>query len=230
MIAALALAAAAAAQAGPVDPVCGDGVIEAPETCDDASPEGGDGCDAACMTEPGWACTGAPSECAGICGDGLVRDVEDCDDGGVEPGDGCDAACASEPGYSCSGEPSVCVESAVCGDGTREVGEQCDDANLEVGDGCDNTCSPEREFWCEGELGETSTCGADADEDEVWDELDNCPEVPNISQRDEDDDGVGDKCEPEVDDGCAAGGGDVGVLVMIAIVLPLTICRRRLVA
>ena len=45
---------------GPTDagtPMCGNGITESPETCDDGpDPEDGDGCDASCQTEPGFQC------------------------------------------------------------------------------------------------------------------------------------------------------------------------------
>jgi len=37
--------------------ICGDGVLEAAEDCDDGNYDTGDGCDAACLIEPGFACT-----------------------------------------------------------------------------------------------------------------------------------------------------------------------------
>lgn len=44
-------------------PVCGDGVLTPPETCDDSNTTGGDGCSAACKVEPGFSCRpGHPCE------------------------------------------------------------------------------------------------------------------------------------------------------------------------
>ena len=44
--------------------VCGDGVVDPGEACDDGNSAGGDGCSPACNVEPGWTCTGtAPSKC-----------------------------------------------------------------------------------------------------------------------------------------------------------------------
>lgn len=43
---------------------CGDGRVSPGETCDDGALELGDGCDASCQVEPGFACAGAPSRCA----------------------------------------------------------------------------------------------------------------------------------------------------------------------
>ncbi len=44
---------------------CGDGQTTAPELCDDGGNAPGDGCDASCMTESGWECSGTPSQCVG---------------------------------------------------------------------------------------------------------------------------------------------------------------------
>ena len=43
--------------------VCGDGIFDAGETCDDLNVAAGDGCDASCAIEAGFACVGEPSEC-----------------------------------------------------------------------------------------------------------------------------------------------------------------------
>ncbi len=42
--------------------VCGDGVIDAGEGCDDVNTATGDGCDASCQVEPGWQCVDAGFE------------------------------------------------------------------------------------------------------------------------------------------------------------------------
>jgi cysteine-rich repeat protein len=86
--------------------VCGDGLIEGSEGCDDGGTAGGDGCSATCAVEAGWACSGAPSVCALIvCGDGAITGGEGCDDGNAVSGDGCSARCNFEiaaPGASVS--------------------------------------------------------------------------------------------------------------------------------
>lgn len=38
------------------NPICGDGVIEGSETCDDGNSSNGDGCSATCQVESGWVC------------------------------------------------------------------------------------------------------------------------------------------------------------------------------
>ena len=44
--------------------VCGNGVLEGTEVCDDGGILPGDGCSATCTLEPGYICSGAPSVCA----------------------------------------------------------------------------------------------------------------------------------------------------------------------
>jgi cysteine-rich repeat protein len=46
----------------PVPFDCGDGVLVAGETCDDANGFPGDGCDESCQVEDGYACIGEPSD------------------------------------------------------------------------------------------------------------------------------------------------------------------------
>ena len=115
------------------------------ETCDDGDAADGDGCDAECALEDGFACRDEPSECyAFACGDGLFEPGvgEACDDGNLTPGDGCDGACALEEGAYCYGDPSVCLY-PVCGDGVIDSGEGCEDGNRTPGDGCDERCRVE---------------------------------------------------------------------------------------
>jgi cysteine-rich repeat protein len=97
---------------GPDDPVCGDGVIDTGETCDDANDSNTDACLNTCQ--------------AAGCGDAYVQDgVEDCDDGNTAAGDGCSDTCAHE---------------VLCGDGVMEGDEQCDDGNGADDDECTTAC------------------------------------------------------------------------------------------
>jgi sulfatase modifying factor 1 len=48
----------------PEPTVCGDGVIEGDEQCDDANTDDQDGCDAVCEIERGWVCSDEPSVCS----------------------------------------------------------------------------------------------------------------------------------------------------------------------
>ncbi|MBI1817423.1 MAG: DUF4215 domain-containing protein [Deltaproteobacteria bacterium] len=62
--------------------LCGDGVLDPFEECDDGNAVNGDGCDSNC-TLPG-------------CGNGALSPGEQCDDGNSDDGDGCAADCTYE--------------------------------------------------------------------------------------------------------------------------------------
>ena len=101
-----------------VENVCGNGVVESEEECDDGNTDDGDGCSSVCEIEEEEA----------ECGNGTVEGDEECDDGNVIDGDGCSSTCAMEEIGS------------VCGNGIVENGEICDDGNLINGDGCESNC------------------------------------------------------------------------------------------
>ncbi len=62
-------------------PICGDGVVQAGEQCDDGINDGGYGeCGAGCVL-------------GDYCGDGIVQKGEDCDDGNLLDGDACPSSC-----------------------------------------------------------------------------------------------------------------------------------------
>jgi len=135
--------------------VCGDGIIEAPETCDDGNAVPGDGCSGICQIEPGYTCPTPGKPCiytvSQTCGDGKIEGNEQCDDGNTTNGDGCSSTCQVEPGYSCAtpGQPCMKTTAApVCGNGMVESGEQCDDGNTTSGDGCSSTCQLESGYSC----------------------------------------------------------------------------------
>ena len=51
---------------------CGNGSVDGDERCDDGNTVPGDGCDLRCLVEPGFTCSGEPSECiepTGACAD-----------------------------------------------------------------------------------------------------------------------------------------------------------------
>ncbi|MCK6549843.1 DUF4215 domain-containing protein, partial [Myxococcota bacterium] len=125
--------------------LCGDGLIDGTESCDDGAPASDDGCSSSCTVEPGWLCLVADTPCTPDCGDGLRLPVEDCDDGDTTGGDGCSATCTVEPGYTC---PIGQVCAPICGDALAVAGEGCDDGNTSSGDGCSASCAPETGFDC----------------------------------------------------------------------------------
>jgi hypothetical protein len=74
---------------------------------------------------------------------------------------------------------------------------------------------------------------ADVDGDGVHNDADVCPFIPDAAQTDVDGDGIGDACDPVLDlaeddgSGCAAAGGqDVGVIVLLAALLLARRSRR----
>jgi cysteine-rich repeat protein len=113
--------------------ICGNGVHEWPEQCDDSNADDGDGCSSMCELEPGYVCdwrydaSGPPTlTCEAVsCGDGrqdgyLLEDgsyfYERCDDGNTIGGDGCSELCHLDPGWVCSQAGTPCHE-PTCGDG-----------------------------------------------------------------------------------------------------------------
>lgn len=145
---------------------CGDGLVSpiSGEACDDENTTNGDGCDASCHVELGWACSnmlGAPSICSMGCGNGTIGPNETCDDGNNASEDGCSAACALEAGYQCPAPNVACTW--VCGDGVRAVGKEgCDDGNTASSDGCDASCQTELGWEIESNdaLGQENNFGA----------------------------------------------------------------------
>ncbi|MBI5461320.1 MAG: DUF4215 domain-containing protein [Gammaproteobacteria bacterium] len=99
-----------------IEPMCGDGIVNAGEACDDGNNMNGDGCSSSCTIEA-------------YCGDGILNDGEMCDDGNNVDSDGCSSECTIEP---------------FCGDGNLDAGEMCDDGNSANGDGCSALCEVEK--------------------------------------------------------------------------------------
>jgi cysteine-rich repeat protein len=96
--------------------LCGNGVLDPGEACDDGNLDNSD----ACLND----CTQA------VCGDGFVQlGVEECDDGNQQDDDGCTNAC-------------VVGEVQLCGNGVLDPGEECDDGNTFDDDNCLSTCVP----------------------------------------------------------------------------------------
>jgi len=134
---------------GPIDPnaVCGDGLRQAGEACDDGNALDGDGCPADCRSsEPNYDCSVAGEPCLFTCGNSGFEAGEACDDGNLDDGDGCSARCMAEEGFGCARPGSACVPISVCGNGQRERGEECDSGPTSD-PGC-NACKAEAGYWC----------------------------------------------------------------------------------
>jgi len=143
--------------------ICGEGLLDPGEACDDGNTSIGDGCNSICQVEANWECTGK-SYCVKVffCGDGIVTSDEICDDHNVSDGDGCSADCqrieagwqCPVPGRSCrpieNSAPSVDAGATcgggelcqpVCGNGIIEASEECDDRILDGSyGGCTAKC------------------------------------------------------------------------------------------
>jgi len=168
--------------------VCGDGVPDWYEQCDDGNDVAGDGCNA-CTLEPGYICDWGGGCHLVVCGDGVqesyvdtggIWQYEQCDDSNTASGDGCSSSCVVEAGHICDWN-GPCHE-VICGDGLQEsysLGdgnfgyESCDDGNAVAGDGCSDACAMEPGFFCPqpGVSCREIECG-DGFQDYWWEEVD----------------------------------------------------------
>ncbi len=114
-----------------VQAICGDGIVQAGEVCDDG-PDNSDLTPDACRSD----CRPA------ACGDKVVDTDEECDDGEANS-DRLANACRTD------------CRAPRCGDGVTDADETCDDGNDTAGDGCDATCQVEDHWNC---TGQPSTC------------------------------------------------------------------------
>lgn len=124
--------------------ICGDGVLQTDEECDDGNDDDEDACLSTCRLN--------------VCGDGIFdRTEEECDDGNPDQNDGCTVACKAarcgdgflfegveecDDGDEDNGDRClVGCRLASCGDGFIWEGiEECDDGNRDDQDDCSNDC------------------------------------------------------------------------------------------
>jgi len=94
------------------DIVCGNGILEAGEACDDANTRNGDGCNSVCKIESKFGDCQKDSDCASndcnantqrcqeryiaVCGNGILDTNEACDDNNTINGDECNSVCKIE--------------------------------------------------------------------------------------------------------------------------------------
>jgi cysteine-rich repeat protein len=135
--------------------ICGNGIIESYEQCDDGNTIDGDGCSHLCTSEVSDLICSLGT----TCGDGIVQpdgldgvsgtfDDEECDDGNRRSGDGCSVFCKKE----------------ICGDGIVQpkgldgawgiIGVDDDDNGIvddktEHGFGDDEECEPRWSILCD---------------------------------------------------------------------------------
>jgi cysteine-rich repeat protein len=135
--------------------VCGNGVLEASEECDDSNARDNDGCNSTCLLE------------IGICGDGVVQTLlgEQCEqsthdsslayecnncrfqslfcgNGVVDAGEECDDGPRNSTSSDAHCRPDCSISH--CGDGILDSVEICDDGNRVNDDGCDRYCRTEQ--------------------------------------------------------------------------------------
>ncbi len=138
-------------------PVCGNGALEAGETCDDGNTQNGDGCSATCDTEAIVPPAPVPVP-EPVCGNGVKEGAEICDDGNTET-----EACAYGQ-TSCMVCAATCewtpgAATSYCGDGLVAAQEQCDDNGNVNGDGCSALCTIELQPVCgNGTVESGETC------------------------------------------------------------------------
>lgn len=141
--------------------VCGNGVMEGAEQCDDGNVREADGCDRQCRRES-LVTYASPG-----CGNGALESGEECDDGNSRDLDGCSGNCFLERGFCGDGviqralgeqcEPSLvtpltfpCGNNcrfllSFCGNGIVDPGEECDRGPENSGQ-MDATCRPDCSF------------------------------------------------------------------------------------
>ncbi len=129
----------------PVGPVCGNNIVEIPETCELP------------LTANNPYCEQTTSDCDGnktiTRGDGLGNCDGICgcvDDPWGPPVcvvGSCNATCATNtdcpPSNTCNTETCLCEYVPSCGNGILDPNEQCDDGNNTSGDGCSAVCIDE---------------------------------------------------------------------------------------
>ena len=154
-----------------VNAVCGDGIVEGTETCDDTGTTAGDGCSDTCTEEPGYTCTGMPSVCA---------DIDEC----ADMTDTCDAlaTCTNVAGsFTCACSMGYDGDGTTTGTGCTDIDECADTTTCDENASCTNG---DGDFTCAcnaGYDGDGTTC---ADVDECADGTDDCDENASCANTD----------------------------------------------
>jgi cysteine-rich repeat protein len=119
----------AAVQAVCISNLCGNGVVDPGEVCDDGNIMNGDGCSSDCKSKE-------------ACGNGIVDPGEVCDDGntvngqcGGSAGSGCNEDSDCGTGVKCIADmcSNDCKSRQTCGNGIVDFDEVCDDGNTTNG-------------------------------------------------------------------------------------------------
>jgi cysteine-rich repeat protein len=200
--------------------ICGNGIVEPGEACDDGNTVNGDGCSAVCTVQPGYNCTGSPSVCTTVCGDGIVAGTEQCDDGNNANGDGCSSTCQIEgclngstqacysgpPGTAGVGVCAAGLQTCTAGNWGPCVGQVL--PSTEVCNGLDDNCNgvvdennPGGGSTCNTGLPGICNLGTTVCQSGVL----VC--VQNVQPTAEVCDGLDNNCNGQVDEGNPGGGG-----------------------
>lgn len=108
--------------------VCGNGIVQTGEQCDDGDLVSGDGCSQTCIRE--------------FCGDAIVHSGlgEQCEGTGTQSCTTSTGATGTRSCQSCKLSTCTATAAARCGDGIIQSNEECDDSNTANGDGCSSLC------------------------------------------------------------------------------------------
>ncbi|MBI4980439.1 hypothetical protein HZC30_02675 [Candidatus Woesearchaeota archaeon] len=152
------------------EPYCGNGVIDAGETCDDGNAVDEDGCSATCTVEEGWTCSGVPSRCCFDSDGGYNLSVWGWAIGVNEAANlfgTYNDSCSNEGKIlerTCTSDSKVkinsqdCPSGTHCKDGACVAGAVCGNSILETGEQCDNTTFTVENCTSKGFKGGTPTC------------------------------------------------------------------------
>lgn len=142
---------------GPIS-VCGNGLLEAAEGCDDGNAMPGDGCSNVCQVEMGYECMAQGMPCTDI--DECESELDNCDDNASCHNTPGSFMCACFPGYE--GDGVTCIDIDECALNT----DNCDENAT-----CTNTPGS---FTCMCNAGYEGTGDACTDIDECTTGTDNC--------------------------------------------------------
>ena len=173
-----------------VQPVCGNGVTEVGEDCDDGNGVNTDACP-----------DGIAGTCdTASCGDGFLQNAaEVCDDGNADNGDGCDSSCRLESELADADMDGVLDSDECPAPGSPFQPDTCLDTD---DDGTPNFMDPDDD----GDGIDTADENYDGDEDPTNQDSDN-DGTPDYLDTDDDDDGIDTEDERAASD--AVGDDDV---------------------